>query len=100
MQIGTEQLRRQQLILQLKGFYNGKLDGIWGPKTVAAKKKWEGKGFAPGLPNFGMPLADRGPWPNGIRKGSDGLLTCAEVEQSLLNAEKSEPAKKAASEEE
>ena len=50
MQIGTEQLRRQQQILQLKGLYSGALDGIWGPKTIEAMRKWESKGFAPGLP--------------------------------------------------
>ena len=83
MQIGTEQLKRQQQILQLKGLYNGQLDGIWGPKTIEAMKKWEAKGFAPGLPQNGMPLANKGPWPKGIRKGSDGLLTCAEFEQYL-----------------
>ena len=92
MQIGSDQLLRQQLILQLKGFYSGALDGIWGPKTIEAMSNWERKGFAPGLPSNGLPLANKGPWPAGIRKGSDGLLTCAEVEQYLAN-KKASPVK-------
>lgn len=97
MQIGSDQLERQQLILQLKGFYNGQIDGIWGPKTIEAMKKWERSGFAPGLPSGGMPLANKGPWPRGIRKAEDGLLTCAEVEQKL--SEKKVSFKSKASEE-
>lgn len=81
MQTGNEQLRRQQEIMQLKGFYNGRLDGVWGPKTVEAKKKWEmHTSFAPGLPNFGLPFANKGPYPKGITVEKEtGFLTCAEL---------------------
>ena len=95
MQIGSDQLLRQQLILQLKGFYKGALDGIWGPKTIEAMKKWESSGFTPGLPSGGMPLANKGPWPKGVRKDSDGLLTTAEVEQHLAAQSKSSKSKTA-----
>lgn len=84
MQTGTEQIRAQQEIMKAFGFYNGKLDGVWGPMTVEAKKKWELSGkFAPGLPNFGLPLSNRGPYPRGVYLDKDsGLLTCAELEQA------------------
>ena len=60
MQIGTEQLKAQQQIMSAKNFYNGKIDGVWGPKTIAAKQKWERSGkFAPAIPNSGLPLDDR-----------------------------------------
>lgn len=83
MQTGNEQLKRQQLILKLKDFYRGQLDGVWSEKTIAAKKAFEAKGFAPGIPNNGLPFANTGPYPKGIRMGKDGLLTCAEVEEYL-----------------
>jgi hypothetical protein len=85
VQHGTEQLLRQQLILKLKGFYNGKLDGIWSAMTIEAKRRWENQGrpFTPGLPNNGLPFANFGPYPAGIRIGKDKLLTCAEVDQYL-----------------
>lgn len=82
MQTGSEQLLRQQEIMQAKGFYTGTLDGIWGPKTVEAKKKWEmHPSFAPGLPNYGLPLANKGPYPKGVTfDKAAGLLTCVELE--------------------
>jgi hypothetical protein len=82
MQTGSEQLRRQQEIMRAKGFYGGKLDGIWGPATVDSKKKWEMSGtFAPGLPNFGLPLSNKGPYPKGvILDKATGMLTCTELE--------------------
>ena len=84
MQTGTEQLKRQQLLLKLKGFYSGAIDGIWSTMTIAAKQKWERtRGFVPALPNNGMPFASKGPYPSGVRTGLDGLLTCAEVEEFL-----------------
>src|SRR5574343_1863322 len=82
MQTGSEQITRQQEIMQALGFYTGKIDGIWGPKTIEAKKKWELSGkFSPGLPNMGLPLADRGPYPKGVfLDKASGLLTCAQLE--------------------
>ena len=82
MQTGSEQLREQQRIMNAKKFYYGKLDGIWGPKTIAAKQKWEVSGqFSPGIPNNGFPLPDRGPFPKGVKRLQDGRLSCVELEQ-------------------
>lgn len=87
MQTGSEHLKAQQRIMQAKNFYNGKIDGIWGPKSIAAKQKWERSGkFTPAIPNNGFPLNDRGPLPKGITRKSDGTLTCAEVE-NVANAQ-------------
>lgn len=82
MQTGNEQIIRQQEIMKALGFYTGQIDGVWGPKTIEAKKKWELSGkFAPGLPNFGLPLSDRGPYPRGVfLDKASGLLTCAQLE--------------------
>ncbi len=81
MQIGTEQLKAQQAIMAAKNLYNGKIDGIWGPKTIAAKQKWERGGkFAPAIPNNGLPLDDRATLPPGVIRLASGLLTCAEVQ--------------------
>jgi hypothetical protein len=82
MQATQEQIKRQQEILKLKGFYSGVIDGIWGPKCIEAKSKYEtDRAFAPGLPNRGLPFADQGPYPKGLYMGRDKLLTCAEYEQ-------------------
>lgn len=93
MQTGKAQIERQQLILYVKGFYHGKIDGVWSTKTVDAKKKWEatGRGFTPGLPNNGLPFGNRGPYPRGITIGKDGLLTCIEVEEYLALEKDSSP---------
>lgn len=95
MQTGKAQIERQQLILYVKGFYHGKIDGIWSTKTIEAKKKWEatGRGFTPGLPNNGLPFDNRGPYPKGVTLGSDGLLTCLEVEEYFALEKDSEPKK-------
>lgn len=95
MQIGSEQLKSQQQVLKALNLYSGKIDGIWGPDTIAAKIKWERSGkFAPGIPNNGFPLPDRGPFPSGVRRNSNGTLTCleldlkpAEVEQPVVRAQ-------------
>lgn len=84
MQTSKDKMSRQQLIMQVLGFYNGKVDGIWGPATMEAKRRWEmSSRFEPAIPNNGLPLGDRGPYPKGIRICSDGLLTCAELELHL-----------------
>lgn len=98
MQTGSEQIKRQQEIMQAKGFYTGKLDGIWGPKSIEAKKKWEvHPSFAPGLPNLGMPFANKGPHPVGVVLNRlTGLLTCAELElkKSQKETQNKEPSVK------
>ena len=82
MQTGSEQLKNQQRLMQAEGFYNGKIDGIWGPKTIAAKVKWERSGrYAPAIPNNGFPLSDRGPLPSGVFRKPDGTLTSMKMDQ-------------------
>jgi hypothetical protein len=64
MQVKKEQLQRQQEILGVLGFYHGKFDGIWGPKSIEAKKRFEADArFVPGIPNNGLPFADKPPYP-------------------------------------
>lgn len=88
MQTGTEQLKAQQDIMFAKGFYRGAIDGIWGPKTIEAKQKWEVSGkFNPGIPNNGLPIPERGPFPAGVRRTRTGLLTCSEIELRPVKVE-------------
>lgn len=83
MQTGTSQLVNQQSIMAAKNFYNGKIDGIWGPDTIAAKIKWERSGkFNPAIPNNGLPLSNTGALPLGVRRLPDGTLTCPELEST------------------
>lgn len=91
MQTGSEQLRRQQEILAVKGFYKGALDGIWGPKTIEAKISWEmHPSFTPGIPNRGLPFGDKGPYPKGLlRNRVDGMFTCPELDMRKSQEEKS-----------
>lgn len=84
MQYENHQLKRQQLIMNCLGFYNGKFDGIWGPKSIDAKKRFESSSkFLPAIPTNGMPFAGRGPFPNGISAGRDGLLYHDSIEGVL-----------------
>jgi hypothetical protein len=76
MQTGSDHLKAQQEIMAAMNMYNGKIDGIWGPKSIAAKQKWERSGkFSPGIPNNGFPLNDRAPLPAGVVRKADGTLT-------------------------
>lgn len=75
-------MKNQQRLMQAEGFYSGKIDGIWGPKTIAAKVKWERSGrYAPAIPNNGFPLSDRGPLPSGVFRKPDGTLTSMKMDQ-------------------
>lgn len=68
-------IARQQQILTYLGYYSGKIDGIWGPKCIEAKKQFENlRAFVPGLPNGGLPFADQPPYPKGIIRGKYQLL--------------------------
>lgn len=86
MQIKTEQLLRQQMILRFLGYYKGKLDGIWAGMTIEAKKAFErDKKFAPAFPNNGLPFADKDTYPKGI--GYDRatrLLTCVGLSETVI----------------
>ena len=62
-QFQNAQIVRQQQVLAHLGYYKGRIDGIWGPGTIKAKKEFESMGFAPGVPNGGLPFASRGPYP-------------------------------------
>ena len=75
MQVQEKQLIRQQEILKGLGFYNGPIDGIWGPDTIKAMQKFEASpSYLPGVPNNGLPMKDRQKYPAGIVMGLDGLL--------------------------
>ena len=80
-QFQNAQIVRQQQILAHLGYYKGRIDGIWGPGTIKAKKEFEAMGFAPGVPNGGLPFASRGPYPKGIFM-SNGLLDCGGFDTS------------------
>lgn len=65
MQTSKRQLRRQQAVMQHLGFYYGKLDGIWGPESIAAKKQFEfDKSFKPAFPTNGLPFAETSQLPS------------------------------------
>ena len=80
-QFQNAQIVRQQQVLAHLGYYKGRIDGIWGPSTIKAKKEFEAMGFAPGVPNGGLPFASRGPYPKGIFM-SNGLLDCGGFDAS------------------
>lgn len=88
MQVLPEQIERQQLILKALGFYHAAIDGVWGPETIEAKKKFEASRlFAPGIPNNGMPFITGQQLPAGIslRRGKVSLLHHPLIE-ALLSA--------------
>lgn len=75
MQHEKKQLIRQQEIMRGMGFYYGVIDGIWGPKSIEAKKRYESDAtFTPGIPNNGMPFGSRPPYPRGVTVGAGSLL--------------------------
>ena len=41
MQTAFNHLVRQQLILKAMGYYQGPIDGQWGPMSIEAKKRFE-----------------------------------------------------------
>ena len=82
MQVGNEKLMAQQKMLKAKGFYSGKVDGIWGPSTISAMIRFErSKSFAPAIPNNGLPLSDRGPFPKGVVL-MKGIVWCPEMDMA------------------
>lgn len=49
--------KSQQEVLHALGFYDGVIDGIWGPRTIQAKARFErDPKFVPGIPNHGLPF--------------------------------------------
>ena len=81
MQTRKPQLQRQQVIMAKLGFYRHRCDGIWGPESIVAKRKWEAdRSFIPALPNNGLPFGERDPFPKGIFvKRPERLLTMADL---------------------
>ena len=75
MQHEKKQLMKQQELMKSMGFYYGAVDGIWGPKSIEAKKRFESDAtFTPGIPNNGLPFGSRPPYPRGVTVQAGGLL--------------------------
>jgi peptidoglycan hydrolase-like protein with peptidoglycan-binding domain len=93
------QLKRQQQILKVLGFYTGTITGVWDERSIQAMKLFETSNtFKPGIPNHGLPFGD-GPYPAGVHVDSKdrNLLTCTELEIAIAAAAKKvEEDKKAA----
>jgi hypothetical protein len=84
------QLKRQQEILKVLGFYKGALTGKWDEHSIQAMKLFESDiRFRPGIPNHGLPLGDR-PYPASIHIDPKDkcLLTCTELEMAVAAAAK------------
>lgn len=62
-----------QIIMTFLGYYEGNCDGVWGPKSIAAKRVWEfDDSFEPAVPSNGLPFTGRDRLPKGLvymRKG-------------------------------
>lgn len=86
-------LQRQQILLKFLGYYHGKCDGIWGPATIAAKRKFELSGkFNPGYPNNGQPFPVDGPFPSGIIRDPSkrGYITHVDITPEFIKSNISE----------
>lgn len=80
MQVSTEKLAAQQLVLFHLGFYRGTVDGIWSNATIEAKKKFEADiTFLPAYPNGGLPFGERDKLPKGWRYGAKGVIGHADL---------------------
>lgn len=68
MQIKPRELLRQQLVLKKLGYYTGPLDGVWGPNSIEAMRKFEMRldKFRPAHQSGGLPLPAGGPLPKGF----------------------------------
>lgn len=63
-----------QVIMTMMDLYDGACDGVWGPKCIAAKAKWELMDeFEPGVPSNGLPFNGRGKLPAGLMYAHKGL---------------------------
>lgn len=81
MQATKEQLIRHQAILAHYGYYKGKLDGIWGPDCIAAKREFEtDPAFKPAYPNNGLPFNLDQPLPDGVFIEPKGPLNLLAIE--------------------
>lgn len=95
MQLKKDQLMRQQVILTGLGFYRHKIDGIWGPESIAAKRKWEfDRSFNPAIPTNGLPFAQSEKLPRGCYFGGDRLLCCSAVSEEKVKELEARPSVK------
>ncbi|QYW03823.1 hypothetical protein pEaSNUABM46_00180 [Erwinia phage pEa_SNUABM_46] len=66
--------QKLQVIMTMLDLYDGACDGVWGPKCIAAKRKWELMDeFEPGVPSNGLPFNGRGKLPQGFMYAHKGL---------------------------
>lgn len=66
-----------QVIMTLLGFYDGQCNGVWGPKSIAAMRKWEMTDeFEPAVPLNGKPFLGRGRLPEGFEYGPGPSILC------------------------
>lgn len=62
--------QKLQVIMTMLGLYDGACDGVWGPKCIEAKRKWEMMDeFEPATPSNGLPFNGRGKLPKGMNWG-------------------------------
>lgn len=62
--------QKLQVIMTMLGLYDGQCDGVWGPKCIEAKRKWEMMDeFEPATPSNGLPFNGRGKLPKGMNWG-------------------------------
>lgn len=72
-----EQFQFQQIVMASLGLYDGKCEGVWGAKSIAAKREWECTAdFEPAVPNGGKPFTQGCKLPKGMRwlPGTDKIL--------------------------
>ena len=61
-----QQLATMQAVMRVLGYYDGAVDGVWGPKCVTAIRSWEcDDSFDPALPTRGYPIT----YPSRLPKG-------------------------------
>lgn len=57
----------QQSVMTALGFYDGDIDGVWGPKCIAAMNRWQLEdSFDPALPNNGYFFTPPSRLPKGL----------------------------------
>lgn len=85
MQTEPRLLLRQQFILKKLGLNPGPLDGVWGPKSIEAMRRFEARPnlFRPALQTGGLPLSETGRKPTGFWTDRNGLFFAPCIESCL-----------------